>query len=303
MNSSPTPFDLRQTALYQRWRDIKLERAATRLDDLVVEIRDLANPSDAEREAIVARCRANNMAIYLGPADLGDRPEIPLRLGRTFGLERLDHNWLGDANGLTSLTVRNQGTRKNYIPYTNRPIRWHTDGYYNTPETRIRGLLLHCVHSADDGGVNGLFDHELAYILLREAHPDFIRALMQRDVMTIPIREGEDGTTRREQSGPVFAIDADGELYMRFTERKRNIQWKEDPLVQEAVELLKTHLASNHPHIIHGLLKPGMGLIGNNVLHDRSGFDDETTESPRLLYRGRYYDRMAGTGFRDLLGS
>ena len=35
-----------------------------------------------------------------------------------------------------------------------------------------------------------------------------------------------------------------------------------------------------------------MGLISHNVLHDRSGFEDDP-QQPRLLYRARYLDRVA----------
>jgi hypothetical protein len=35
-----------------------------------------------------------------------------------------------------------------------------------------------------------------------------------------------------------------------------------------------------------------MGLVCNNVLHDRTGFDDDPSR-PRLLYRARYLDRIA----------
>jgi len=38
-----------------------------------------------------------------------------------------------------------------------------------------------------------------------------------------------------------------------------------------------------------------MGLLCNNVLHDRGGFR-ETPERRRLLYRARYHDRIAGSG-------
>jgi hypothetical protein len=41
-------------------------------------------------------------------------------------------------------------------------------------------------------------------------------------------------------------------------------------------------------------LEPGMGVLCNNVLHERSGFVDDVA-APRLLYRARYYDRVAGT--------
>jgi hypothetical protein len=34
-----------------------------------------------------------------------------------------------------------------------------------------------------------------------------------------------------------------------------------------------------------------MGLVGHNVLHDRTGFRDDPA-LPRLLYRARYLDRV-----------
>ena len=43
--------------------------------------------------------------------------------------------------------------------------------------------------------------------------------------------------------------------------------------------------------IFRTTLQPGQGLISNNVLHDRSGFDDDG-EHKRQLYRLRYYQRM-----------
>ena len=206
---------------------------------------------------------------------------------------------MGDDSGLTSLTVRDGGTRKFYIPYTNRPIKWHTDGYYNTVDHQINGLMLHCVQSAAEGGENALMDHELAYILLRDENPKYIGALMQPDVMTIPCRTEHGEVAREEETGPVFSITTEGELHMRFTERKRNIVWKDDSLVQEAVAYLQELLASDSPYIFRGRLEPGMGLVSNNILHDRSAFSDDDGHK-RLLYRARYYDRVAGTGFRYL---
>ena len=44
-----------------------------------------------------------------------------------------------------------------------------------------------------------------------------------------------------------------------------------------------------------------MGLLCNNVLHDRSAFTDDPTHPPRLLYRARYLDRIRNTcGFESL---
>jgi hypothetical protein len=39
-------------------------------------------------------------------------------------------------------------------------------------------------------------------------------------------------------------------------------------------------------------LAPGMGILCNNVLHDRSGFTDDPRR-PRLILRARYHERIA----------
>jgi hypothetical protein len=78
---------------------------------------------------------------------------------------------------------------------------------------------------------------------------------------------------------------------MRYTARTRSIAWKQDATTLAAVAALEKLLASDLPHI-HGLrLEPGMGLLCNNVLHDRAAFEDDTT-APRLLFRARYHDRI-----------
>jgi alpha-ketoglutarate-dependent taurine dioxygenase len=297
MSEFTTPFDLANDVAYLEWRDKKLQDYPASTADLIVELDDPRGMSESEYEAILSSIRKTNMALYTSSMGDNPDPEIPINLGHRFGLNSLDHNWLGDDSGLTSLTVRDGGTRKFYIPYTNRPIKWHTDGYYNSADSQIHGLMLHCVQSAAEGGENALMDHEVAYILLRDKNPDYIRALMEPNVMTIPCRTEQGEVAREEETGPVFSITADGELHMRFTERQRNIVWKDDPLVIEAVAYLQELLASDSPYIFRGRLEPGMGLVSNNILHDRSAFSDDATHK-RLLYRARYYDRVAGTGFR-----
>jgi alpha-ketoglutarate-dependent taurine dioxygenase len=81
---------------------------------------------------------------------------------------------------------------------------------------------------------------------------------------------------------------------MRYTARTRSIRWKKTPMVEAAVAFLEQLLNSDSPYIFRGRLEPGMGLICNNVLHDRTGFSDDG-QRHRLLYRARYYDRIAGT--------
>ena len=298
-----TPFSLENDDLYQRWRDNKLENYPSKLADLVVELKNGKSMSDIEHAAILDRCKQTNMAIYVG--NTGDDPdrEIPHYVGQRFGLSHLNHNWLGDDDGLTSLTVADDEDekRQNYIPYSNHPIKWHTDGYYNTADKQIHAVLLHCVKPASEGGENALLDQEIAYILLRDQNPDYIRLLMQDDVLTIPPRlNKENEIARKEEAGPIFSVDPKtGNLHMRYTIRTYNVIWKQDSETQAALNALTKILGSDSPYIFRGKLESGMGLICNNVLHDRTGFSD-SDEQHRLLYRARYFDRMAGTDIADL---
>jgi len=288
-----TPFDLDRPEDYARWREYKLNGYPTRLADLIVELRDPRRPTAAEVEAMLARCRRANMVIYAGRSGGDPDKEIPRRLGARLGLIRLDHNLGADEDAISALTVRSDGGRHGYIPYSNRPIAWHTDGYYNAPERRISGMLLHCVRPAAGGGENDLLDHEIAYLLLRDRNPEFIRALMHPEAMTIPANVVDGRELRPERSGPVFSVQPDGHLHMRYTDRTRSIRWREDPLTAEAVSCLKEILRGRTAwHFATGL-EVGWGLVTNNTLHTRTGFQDG--ELPRLLYRARYYDRILDT--------
>ena len=286
-----SPFDLDDDATYQRWRAWKLARRPARAEDLVVDVDDPRCLGSAERQALLDRIQRANMALYRSPVEAEDK-DLPRALGAQLGLTRLDANWLADEDGISSIAVsdRTDG-RGGFIPYTDRAIRWHTDGYYHPEGRRIRGMILHCVRPAASGGVNGLLDHELAYIALRDTAPAHVCALMQPDAMTIPQRADDDGVARPAQSGPVFAVDDDGSLHMRYTARTRSIEWKADAATRAAVAALEALLAGS-PWILRNRLEPGMGLVGHNVLHERTGFEDDPAR-PRLLYRARYLDRVA----------
>jgi hypothetical protein len=288
-----SPFDLAFDTAYLHWRERKLAEAPTRLEALIVEIDDPRRLTPSEQGAILERCRRANMAVYVGKT--GDDPDkrIPTALGAAFGLHRLDHNRGADDDAVTSLTVQTDVGHREYIPYSNRPISWHTDGYYNAPERRIDGLLLHCVHPAEQGGANDLLDHEIAYILVRDQSREYIRALMHPECMTIPASYVDGEQVRPDQPGPVFSVRTDGQLHMRYTNRARNIVWRDDPLTSEAVAYIKDVLHHETPWHMRGRLEAGWGLVSNNVLHTRTGFADGAV--PRLLYRARYYDRIAET--------
>ncbi len=292
MTMQGSPFDLLQESAYRRWRYTKLACAKRRWQDLVVQVNDPCQLSDAERQALLQRCADVNMAIYQSSRIDPDKG-IVLAIARQLGLSRQDGNWLADDDGISPIAVAaTNGERQAFIPYTDRPIQWHTDGYYQPLSRPIRSMLLHCVRSAASGGETTLMDHEMAYIAMRDIDPGTVRALMAPDAMTIPARQDDDGVARAEQSGPVFSVDPrDGALHMRYTARTRSIVWKDDAPTRAAVALLRQLLCTDGANLFRLRLEPGMGLVCNNVLHERSAFVDEPGH-PRLLYRARYLDRV-----------
>jgi Taurine catabolism dioxygenase TauD, TfdA family len=296
MARAASPFDLDDAASYRRWRDAKLARYPACAEDLIVEVHDPRALSRAEHGALLDCIARANFAVYR--VGLGaDDPESPRALGAQLGLTRLDANWLADEDGISRIEVSERmDGRGGFIPYTDKPINWHTDGYYHPPQRRIEAMILHCVRPALRGGANALLDHEMAYIALRDANPRHVHALMQPDAMTIPARTDEDGVARPAQSGPVLSRGGDANsLHLRYTARTRSIEWKDDPALHAALRALEALLASDSPWILRLRLEAGMGIVGHNVLHARTGFEDDAA-APRLLYRARYLDRIAMTG-------
>lgn len=290
-----SPFDLDNEQAYHAWLENKLDDYPQSLDEITIEVNDPRDLSVAEFKVIRDLCRKTNMAVYAGKTGSDADKNIPLALASQFGLKQLDDN-MGADEGVTSLkVVDDEEWRGDYIPYTDRKISWHTDGYYNSMDKQISSLLLHCVSPAASGGANALLDHEMAYIRLRQANPEYVRVLMEPDVMTIPANIDKDGNViRPDRHGPVFSIRPDGQLHMRYTARKRSIVWKQNAYVQQAVKLLEDFMKSDSPYIYRGTLQSGQGLICNNVLHNRDAFKDDENHH-RLLYRLRYYDRMIQT--------
>lgn len=271
---------------------------------MLVEVGNPRALNAAERERMLAVCRKTNMVIYASRAENDMDKELPRRLGHAFGLDRLDGNLLADEDAITSITVVPGKSGRGYIPYSNRRLLWHTDGYYNPPEKQVRAFVLHCVRPAAEGGDNALLDPEIAYLLLRNENPEYVRALMAPDAMTIPAND-EAGGVRRAQTGPVFSVDpVTGCLHMRYTARTRSIVWKEDVGTRTAVQALERLLASDSPFVFRHRLAAGQGLLCNNVLHNRTAFTDSVDSSAaRLIYRARYYDRIRGTEAHALTGA
>jgi alpha-ketoglutarate-dependent taurine dioxygenase len=291
INLLTNPYDLDNDDDYLRWREHKLASSIEDTSELIVEIKNPCALTKAEHAELLDRCRRSNMAIYASKS-LEGNSGILREFARQFGLEHLDANWLADEDGISEIKVNDNGTRQAYIPYTDRAIKWHTDGYYNPLDRQVRSFVLHCVQQAKQGGENRLMDHEIAYLMLRDENPDYIRALSEPDAMTIPERTDEYSIARGAQTGPVFSVDpVSGQLHMRYTARTRSIEWKQDTVTLAAVSALEKLLATATDHIYTIGLEPGMGLLCNNVMHDRAAFVDNEA-APRLLFRARYYERI-----------
>jgi len=249
--------------------------------------------SQAEYGQITRLCHKANMVIYTLPAEKTGKP-ILRGLACQLGLDRLDPNMLADEDGITRLTVVETKSQRGYIPYSNRRLLWHTDGYYNPPERTIRAMLLHCARSASQGGENALIDHEMVYLLMRDEDPEMVHALMDPKAMAIPANTEGGHTRRTRQEGPVFSIDPlSGHIHMRYTARSRSIEWQDNPATHRATQWLTQFFSSDSPYKFQVHLKPGQGILCNNVLHNRAAFDDDNEGGKgRLVYRGRFYDRI-----------
>lgn len=296
-------FELGCEAAYRRWRDAKLAAYPDTLHALTVEVSNLAAPTPAETQATLVACRRSNMCLYRTRGNDSGDPAAARRalaaFARHFGLLRLEARRPTEGDGIIALEAVAAGRGPAYIPYTNRSLGWHTDGYYAYagPGRMIRSMLLHCIRSAREGGANRLLDHEIAYIRLRDEDPGYIAALAHPEAMTVPANEEADEGVRPENTGPVFVVDPkDGTLAMRYSARKRNIRWRDDEATRSAARALERVLDGD-PLVFRATLGPGEGLICNNVLHDRTGFERSAeAQGGRLLFRMRSYDRVGTAG-------
>lgn len=292
-----SPFSLDDGPAYARWRAHKLRHYPRRLETQLVRVARPSRLSAAERDAIVAACRRANFALYRSPPRACSTTQALGKFGEALGLVHFDRHLWAPQQGIVALRREHHRRRSRYIPYTDRPMGWHTDGYYNTPASPVRGVIMHCASPAAEGGANWLLDPEMVYIAMRDANPDYVEALMQPDAMTVPENTLEPDAARPAVSGPVFSVSPDdGSLHMRYTTRTRSIHWKDDALTRESVAFLEAFLTPPVSYAFRVCLEAGQGIVCNNILHSREAFrDDDATQRRRLLWRARYRERVAGT--------
>ncbi len=251
---------------------------------------------------ILSECHKNNYCIYkVADSHLlstETTKRLIHKLAHACGIRKLDSNICADKDSLTSIYKKNEKNDREYIPYTNKKLSWHTDGYYNPHNKTIYSMLLHCHKPAEHGGESAFVDHELVYILLRDKNPDWIKALSTSKAMTIPANILNNKVIRKEQTGPVFSMTPQGRLHMRYSARTKNIIWQQDKDIQAAKDYIKQLLDTGSPNglVINRKLKSGEGIITRNILHCRKAFEDDVSHTDhRLFFRGRFYDELPAT--------
>ena len=293
-----SPYLLENEAAYQRWRNHKLENRSRTRPTQVFSLNASGLLTDSQLVDVQQHVDAYNFIIFEAPnANFGKREF--LALNRQFGLRDLDTNLGADDDKVTALHVVGESDRRaQYIPYTNRAMNWHTDGYYNPHVRRINAFALYCVNPSVRGGGNYLFDHEMMYLLIRDQSTELLEALMHDDLLSIPANVQGNQVIRAQESGPVFSLQPRScTLNMRYTSRPHNIVWKKDHCSQRALNLVREILMEGKA-MIEIRLQAGQGIICNNILHGREAFQDDPAGPARLVYRARYHDAIdLGQGF------
>ena len=287
-----SPFLLENEGAYQAWRSNKLRKRREMAATTVYELDDESGLPQTKLEQIRQQVAAFNFVVYQSASELG-KSEF-LALNRQFGLQDLDVNLGADEDKVTSLQVVDESDKRSqYIPYTNRGMNWHTDGYYNPDGRRINAFALYCVHQSERGGGNYLFDHEMMYLLIRDQAPNLLEALMCDDMMCVPANVQDNRVIRAEETGPVFYLQPGNcALNMRYTSRPHNIVWKSDRLSATALNRVREILMDGKTLVEIKLQQQRQGIVCNNILHGRQAFQDGADMPPRLVYRARYYDAV-----------
>ncbi len=272
---------------YKRWEENKLNSFTSKMDNLMVEIAEAESLKKSEKIKIKSLLHQHNLVFYEFKSMKNTSSNALLSLSEQLGLEDFDYNPKSDKTGLTPITVHNDlNTDDEYVPYTTKPLNWHTDGYYNLLDESIHSWLLHCDKPAKQGGENEFLDHEIAYILFNRVNTN-ISSLMDNNAYVIPknIKTG-----RSSVNSYVFSFNnVYGKLHMRFTMREKNIHWNKN--IANEINELKQIIQNSKNYQIKYKLDSGQGAITNNILHNRSSFTNSDNQT-RLIYRIRSKKRV-----------
>ena len=270
-----------KSAEFLRWAEEKEKNIPQNTDGISVNIHDINNVKISEIAKIKETIYKYNSCIYSSKVALKNNTNL-LKFVESVGMRTYDCNNI-ESNEISTITPL-QNNKINYIPYTDKSLNWHTDGYYD--KKSIFSWLLHCVNPATQGGENYLLDHEL---VLREylLRNDDINNLMAEDALTIPASKD---TSRPEISTYIFSFkNKYKRLHMRFSMRKDNIgtSAKASPAIIKLKEIIENDCAK---YSLTYKLQKNEGIITNNILHGRKAFKDDKVK--RKLLRIRSYERL-----------
>lgn len=266
---------------FLKWAAQKENNIPKNINEISVEIKDINRATKNEISKIKSTLDKFNSCLYRSNRDLESNSCL-LDFAKAVGMKTFDCNNI-EANEISTISsIKNENVQ--YIPYTNKALNWHTDGYYD--KKPLFSWLLHCINPADDGGENYLLDHELAmreYVLSY----DDIEVLMNKRAITIP---ESPGSNRSELSTYIFSFDNDYEkLHMRFSMRKENIKMSDNTFT--AMSKLTDVIENNcSKYSINYKLSKNEGILSNNILHGRNSFKDDKVQ--RKLLRIRSYERL-----------
>ena len=270
-----------KSSKFLKWASQKENNIPKNINEISVEIKDINRTTKSEISKIRSTLDRFNTCLYRSNRDLESNSCL-LDFAKAVGMKTFDCNNI-EANEISTISsIKNEKIQ--YIPYTNKALNWHTDGYYD--KKPLFSWLLHCINPADDGGENYLLDHELAmreYVLSY----DDIEILMNKRAITIPESQG---SNRSEISTYIFSFDNDYEkLHMRFSMRKDNIKMSDKTFT--AMSKLTNVIENNcSKYSITYKLSKNEGILSNNILHGRNSFKDDKVQ--RKLLRIRSYERL-----------
>ncbi len=267
---------------FKQWALEKEDNIPLNIDDLIVKIHDINHATLAEISNIKDIIKRFNCCIYQSRVGLNTQADL-MNFAQSIGMETYDTNNIHNSPISLIMSLETKNTL-NYIPYTNKKLNWHTDGYYD--EKPIFSWLLHCEEPAYSGGENYLLDHELAireYIIKY----DNLESLSSLDAFTIP---GNTHANRAETKG--YICDNNNEykkFHMKFSMREKNMKLNEQS--KTAIMRMKKIIKEDcKKYCLTYKLSKNEGIVSNNILHGRNSFEDG--KAMRKLYRIRSYERI-----------
>ena len=267
---------------FRVWAAEKLANTPSNINDIKIDLKDINDVQSDEIDKIKTLMHKYNCCVYSSRSELKSKEHL-VNFAQSLGMITYDKNNI-DNNAVCSITRNKLNDQKGYIPYTDKALNWHTDGYYD--QKPIYSWLLHCMTPAEEGGENRLLDHELVIRQYVLKHDD-IDLLEKDNAFTIP---GNDDVGRLDTKSYVCSNkNKYKKLHMKFSMRKDNIKLNEK--VRAAMIKMKDIINDDckEYYLTYKLLK-NEGIISNNILHGRNSYRDG--ENMRQIFRIRSYERI-----------